>query len=120
MNVTATLTEIDKLVAMLTARYIADPKLAYQVVTGSCTWPPQYVGEVGDDDIDDLLERVADDIVDMEQAVGLFVPDAKPRLVKLRAAQAALTYHADDIRDRQRAFWEAYENRPHITPRRYA
>ena len=122
---TKSLAEIDaNLLAALTAKYIADPKLAYEVVTGSCSWPPQYVGEAGDDDIDDLLYRVADDIVDAEQIFAKLT-DAPNRLeplklLQLRAAQAALQYHADDIRDRQRAFWEAHENRPHITPRRYA
>ncbi len=114
MNPTVVLLEspvVDKaiyetpLVKAMTDRFVSEPMLVNQVVTGGCFWPPE-------DAIDDLAARAADKAYELEQmrAEGDFVPALQ--IETMRAAEAALVILSADARQRQREIDWANEDRP--------
>lgn len=92
----------DPLVVALTNRMIADPKLAYEAVTGACAWPP-----ANDESLDDLACQAAnkaDELVSHRDDLGEPVPSFRIEL--LRAAEAALVIlERDERQERKLAQW---------------
>ena len=93
--------------------YCADPKLAMEIITGSCHWDDAIrAGEISD-----LAVSAADLAYDLEQAraMGLTLSGGKPitqhRIDCLRAAEWAFCDLAHDRRIAEDAEHEAYMER---------
>jgi hypothetical protein len=82
--------ERDALRAAMVARFLSEPMLANEAVSGAAVWPPE-------EPIEDLACRAADLAYDLEQerAEGKFV--SVFRIDTLRAAETALVYLAQDM-----------------------
>ncbi len=70
-------------------RMMNDPKLAYEVVTGACCWPP--INGEDDDDLASQAANLADDLETLA-ASGTHVPAF--RIDQLRAAETVFCFWA--------------------------
>jgi hypothetical protein len=102
--------------AALTARYLSDPKLAHEAVTGICEWRH----DVSADYLDDLRYQADDMAWDLEQArlsddltpVERRSVATRHRIDTLRAAEDALKILAERVRyDERMREWAAEEAR---------
>lgn len=95
-------TKQSDLVKALTARYIADPRLANEVVTGACAW--------GDDiDLEDLLYTANDLVAEANDTTSPVQCSSIQRDMRIAAAEAIGVLFEDE-KDRRRADEDAWEN----------
>lgn len=91
----------DNLVAALKARFLSDPKLINEVVTGACTWPAE-------DSLDDLLAE-ANNMLD--DRIEIPMPLTSVGMDIVQAAIEALAELVADAAEKRRLADEAYEER---------
>lgn len=103
----------DPLIKALAVRMISNPKLAYEVVTGACSWPP-----ADDEQLGELAGRAADKADDLISLAldGDFIPAFQ--IEQLLAAEVALV-ELEKIGDAEyRERQDALDDAPAFVPGR--
>ena len=99
----------NNLVDALTARFVSDPKLINEVVTGACTWPAEQNLEWLHSEAVDWL----DDVRDWPDGIRRFQSIQGDMI---RAAVDALAEMIADAEEKRRLDDEAYEERSGYIP----
>ena len=98
----------DPLVAALTQRFLSDPKLINEVVTGGCYWPSEEGAAW-------LYNEAVDQVKDMEEAVAYFrMPFGSLAIDKMRAARDALTIIANTEDEQRQAAERRFNDGPSV------